>query len=622
MGNQKNQKRPRKKQLKGIVKKQKLAKKESRPNICSKPAEVDKPSTSSSETKLHVKDPLFNVETGHQNLSLSASEKKIKKNVYPCYQENAEDDHSFIVLDSKLLCDFLDSIVKCRICYNFLQTKICFENGRGFCFDVMGHCQTCKTDNFLFATSTTCKKEGVFQSNQKKTPYAINLRMVTFTKELGLGLAALQTVSKCLNSLPPISQSSYDTLFGKYSEATKAVAEESMKQAADEVIEEQDGNHDTMVSVDGTWQRRGHSSHNGIVSAVSVVTGKVLDIAVLSNYCKGCAQWTQQQQHTPEYLSWKASHVCSLNHDGSAGSMEPKGAIQIFHRSQAERNLRYTEFLGDGDSASFLQVKASKPYGEELIVKNDCVGHVQKRVGSRLRKLCKLYQGKKLIDGKPLTGKNRLTSTAIDTLQNYYGMAIRENTHSLTDMVNSVLAVLYHVASTDDKPNHSLCPVGENSWCGWQRDSTTYKHRHGLPEAVVELLEPIFDDLSNPELLKKCLHGKTQNANECLNKEIWSRCPKEMWFSYKTVQQSAYAAVAKFNDGNISYAKTMMQLGINPGHFSLSICKKLDSNRITKSKRRSSVQYKQRRKTLRAIKKGFHDKKQTEEGTTYAKGDF
>ena len=446
--------------------------------------------------------------------------------------------------------------------------------------------------------------------------------MISFVKEVGLGLAALQTFSKCLNSPPPMNQNSYDTLFCKYSEATKTVAEESMKQAAAEVIEEQEGIHDTTVSVDGTSQRRGHSSHNGIVSAISVVTGKVLDIVIKSNYCKRCARWTQQQQHTPEYLSWKASHVCSLNHDGSAGSMEPKGAIQIFQRSQAERSLRYTEFLGDGDSASFLQVKATKPYGDDLITKNECIGQVQKRVGSRLRKLCKQYQGKKLSDGKPLTGKNRSTSSAIDTLQNYYGMAIRKNTHSVTEMVNAVWAVLYHVPSTENNPNHSMCPAGENSWCGWQRDSSTYKHKHGLPEVIVELLEPIFDDLSKPELLSRCVHGKTQNPNECLNKVIWSHCAKEMWVSYKTVQQAAYAAAAHFNDGNLSYIKIMKQLGIDPGHFCLSICQKLDANRITKSHLRSTAKAKQRRKTLRAIKNGFQDRKQIEEGTSYAKGEF
>ncbi|GFV20224.1 uncharacterized protein TNCV_1534141 [Trichonephila clavipes] len=36
------------------------------------------------------------------------------------------------------------------------------------------------------------------------------------------------------------------------------------------------------ISVDGTWQRRGYSSMNGCVAALSVDTGKVVDIEILS----------------------------------------------------------------------------------------------------------------------------------------------------------------------------------------------------------------------------------------------------------------------------------------------------------------------------------------------------
>lgn len=62
----------------------------------------------------------------------------------------------------------------------------------------------------------------------------------------------------------------------------------------------------------------------------------------------------------------------------------------------------------------------AKPYGEDLIVqKLECIGHVQKRMGSRLRKL--KFSGAKLPDGKPLGGKRRLTDVAIDNIQKFYG---------------------------------------------------------------------------------------------------------------------------------------------------------------------------------------------------------
>ena len=45
----------------------------------------------------------------------------------------------------------------------------------------------------------------------------------------------------------------------------------------------------------------------------------------------------------------------------------------------------------------------------------------------------------------------------------------------------------------------------------WHKDSDNYEHQHGLPEPVLELLEPIYKDLCDPNLLEKCLHGTTKS---------------------------------------------------------------------------------------------------------------
>jgi hypothetical protein len=63
----------------------------------------------------------------------------------------------------------------------------------------------------------------------------------------------------------------------------------------------------------------------------------------------------------------------------------------------------------------------SQPYGQDCIPKKlECIGHVQKRVGSRVRKLKSSNKGLTLADGKGLSGKDRLTESKIDVLQNYY----------------------------------------------------------------------------------------------------------------------------------------------------------------------------------------------------------
>lgn len=65
--------------------------------------------------------------------------------------------------------------------------------------------------------------------------------------------------------------------------------------------------------------------------------------------------------------------------------METAAAVAMFQRSQRTRGIRYTQFLDDGDSSAFKTVHDSKPYNGVEITKLECVGHVQKRMGTRLR---------------------------------------------------------------------------------------------------------------------------------------------------------------------------------------------------------------------------------------------
>ena len=69
--------------------------------------------------------------------------------------------------------------------------------------------------------------------------------------------------------------------------------------------------------------------------------------------------------------------------------MESSGAIELFRRSVSTNNLIYSEYLRDSDTSSFTDVFASKAYEIYDIdpVKIECVSHVQKRMGTRLRNL-------------------------------------------------------------------------------------------------------------------------------------------------------------------------------------------------------------------------------------------
>ncbi|GFX78694.1 uncharacterized protein TNCV_31341 [Trichonephila clavipes] len=59
--------------------------------------------------------------------------------------------------------------------------------------------------------------------------------------------------------------------------------------------------------------------------------------------------------------------------------MESEGALRIFSRFLPNYNVRYVQYLGDGDSKGFLRVQESNIYGDEFPVeKLECIGHVQK----------------------------------------------------------------------------------------------------------------------------------------------------------------------------------------------------------------------------------------------------
>ncbi|GFU41003.1 uncharacterized protein TNCV_4645761 [Trichonephila clavipes] len=100
------------------------------------------------------------------------------------------------------------------------------------------------------------------------------------------------------------------------------------------------------------------------------------------------------------------------------------GLPECFFDLKKKRRLQYTQYYGDGDSKAFMSVKDT--YGLNSVTKFECIGHVQKRVGSRLRKL--------KTKTKALSGKSKLIDNFIDRLQNYYGIAVRSNVGNLTAM--------------------------------------------------------------------------------------------------------------------------------------------------------------------------------------------
>ena len=426
-------------------------------------------------------------------------------------------------------------------------------------------------------------------------------------RTLGKGYAGARKFCTIMNMPPPPTEKAFLSNSRVIGRHMKAIAKEIMKKAGEEVLSlKKDVNSseglpvNCGVSCDGTWQKRGYSSRNGCVNVISMDTGKVLDVEALSQGCKQCERHEQMDKNSLEYQMWRADHTtCKSNFQGSAPAMEPEGAERIFQRSVELHNLRYTEFYGDGDSKSFSRIKNIYQDAGILVEKKECIGHVQKRVGTALRKLKR--------DNPSLGGRGKLTDSLIDKLQNYYGIAIRSNVGNLAGMKKAIHASLMHCASSEACPLHDHCPTGNASWCKYQKDKANhknlFKHGPGLSLPVIAKLKPEYIRLSENNLLQKCLHGKTQNQNESLNGMVWQRIPKEIYVGRETLELGLYDAVSYFNIGSISIIKLFQALGIPSGKYTEEGCRLQDQLRVNIAQHKSKATTKKRRKVIRGLKK-------------------
>ncbi|GFX13372.1 uncharacterized protein TNCV_2191271 [Trichonephila clavipes] len=102
----------------------------------------------------------------------------------------------------------------------------------------------------------------------------------------------MRQIGKCFSAgfklcgtlnLPRLSKTAYTNHENKLMLVNSEVGELSMQKAASELLVLHPTKNKIVecgISVDGTWQRRGYSSMNGCVAALSVDTGKVVDIEI------------------------------------------------------------------------------------------------------------------------------------------------------------------------------------------------------------------------------------------------------------------------------------------------------------------------------------------------------
>ena len=546
----------------------------------------------------------------------SASEKKLVV-VKPIEEVVASKFAGYRLVDISFLLNEISEHLSCKKCGGDIVMQEVLIVGLSSKFEI--NCANCEN----ISAFRSCPMLG-----KHKSVAEVNRRAVYAMRCIGQGYEGLSTFCGVMDLPVPLSRKSYDVIVQRLVLASKNVATISMKDAANEE-RNKTGSDSIIVSGDGTWKTRGHSSNIGVCTVVGDLTGKIIDVEVMSKYCKACDSWKGEKKGA-EYRSWKNLHApyCTKNHTGSSGKMEVDGMVRIFSRSKAEREVMYAKYIGDGDCKTFTAISDSDPYGPLVKVeKIECVGHIQKRMGTQLRKL-KAKMGKtKLSDGKGLGGRGRLTDAAINMLTSFFGKAIIANKNSLIDMKMGIWALFHHTRSSDLYPTHDFCPKGKDSWCKYQRavvDNTVskFKHKKSLPTAVMDCIKPVFKNLSSPDLLRRCLGGKTQNKNESVNALIWKMCPKISGCGRRIAKIAVNEAIVAFNEGKQGRLLVMKDLEFLLSQHSISAAKNADVQRIKTSKIRCKAASLQARRAKRLATLAQNENLKLKEGVVYEAGGF
>lgn len=216
-----------------------------------------------------------------------------------------------------------------------------------------------------------------------------------------------------------------------------------------------------------------------------------------------------------------------------------------------------------------------------------------------------------------------MTDALIKKLTTYYGLAIRRNVDSVDGMKKEIMATYKHLCSTNENPMHENCPPGVQSWCKWrvaEATGATFDHSAPLHPDLQKHLLFLYKDLSKDELLKRCLGGHTQNANESFNSCVWRLAPKHLYCGIRTIEIAGYIAAGLFNEGYFTILKIMDTLELKIGSHCKEYADSYDAARIQRQERRSLSSSKEARAARKEINLQQQQLYEDAEGLLYGPG--
>ncbi|GBN04420.1 hypothetical protein AVEN_211923-1, partial [Araneus ventricosus] len=101
--------------------------------------------------------------------------------------------------------------------------------------------------------------------------YDINTRLVYGMRCIGKGKCATRTLCAVMDLPPPPVK--FERLNYSLYRALSSACSKSILNAVEGAVLRNDNARDIIVALDGTWQKRGHTSINGAITVTSLDTG-------------------------------------------------------------------------------------------------------------------------------------------------------------------------------------------------------------------------------------------------------------------------------------------------------------------------------------------------------------
>ncbi|XP_076102353.1 uncharacterized protein LOC143071724 isoform X2 [Mytilus galloprovincialis] len=356
--------------------------------------------------------------------------------------------------------------------------------------------------------------------------------------------------------------------------------------------QQQEGIH---ASTDTCWQKKGsgraYNSLSGVASLIGQKTGKVLHHTMRSGDCRVCSI-ANRKGEVPR------KHKCSKNWTGSAKAMEPDMVVQMI-RDLKEQNVPISELAGDDDSTGYN--RAIKEMPDLHMEKTSDRNHVTKNIVNKLYSM------------KPK--HKELSVMVINAITRNFAYMVDQNKGNQTGIENGLRASIDHIFG-----EHAHCV---QSWCGYLKDKTTYKHSslpHGKDLKSLDLksdLEKLFLDKLVPNS-KKLANLASSQANESLNMTIATKAPKYKHYSASSsLSYRVSSAVLQKNEGYSYVSEVHESSGLSPGTETLKRSLKLNRKRDRKSTVSKTREGKKQRLLLKKKRSSKNSGMEVREGKTY-----